>query len=317
MVELFESRIKGKVTEYAKRIDSPGTSVPKRVIDLHRNTQRLPQAIIKVSSYSKSQSRAEAHASYIMRHDKDVETIPVELSDGSIVTEYEDVRDVIDDWFAQDEIRSNARRAVNIVLSSPSGTDVEKLKASVRDFSSSYFQAHESMFVIHTDTPNPHAHLSVKTRSHHGEQLRLGRAELKEMKDAYAESLRGNGVEVHSSYRSDRGQSERGVSQAVHHMRQDDIHKEQEPRFGFKPLDESHPAQDSLTRSLERTHNEYLGAALFLRRSFGDTYKKEAQDLEDFGVSLVAGAKSAAAPTVESTTDVQPRERLDDVDIDR
>lgn len=315
MVELFESRIQGKVTERSRAIDSAG--VPKRVIDLHRNTQGLSQAIVKVSSYSKSQSRAEAHASYIMRHDKDVETVPVELSDGSVVIEHEDVCAVIDDWFAQEEIRSNARRVVNIVLSSPAGTDVEQLKASVRDFSSSYFQAHESMFVIHTDTPNPHAHLSVKTRSHHGEQLRLGRAELKEMKDAYAESLRDNGIEVHSSYRSDRGQFQRSVSQAVHHMREDDIKKNKKTRFDDKPLDDSHPAQDSLTRSIQRTHNEYLGAALFLRRTYGDTYKKEAQELEYFGDALLVSSKGIGSPVTVSKAGRRPQDRADDLDVDR
>lgn len=284
MSELFESAIRGKATEKPKTVSSQ--RVPKRVIDLHRNTQKLPQAIIKVSSYSKTHSKASAHVDYITRHSKSCDDLPVEMSDGAIIHDHEDVAEVIDSWCAEEEIRHNARRVVNIVLSSPAGSDVEQVKASVRDFVGEYFEKHESLFVVHTDTNNPHAHLCVKTRSHEGEQLRLGRAELKEMKDLYSDKLRENGIEVHSSYRSDRGQWTRSVTQAVHHMNASDVEHKREERFAFKPLDPDHPSQVSLQRCHERTQNEYLGAALFLRKAYGAEFETEAQDLERYGQQL-------------------------------
>jgi len=314
MSDLFETPIRGRATEFAKTMTQAG--VPKRVVDLHRNTQRLPQAVIKVSSYAKSQSRAVAHASYMTRHEKAIDDLPIEMSDGTVLRDHEEVQAVIDDWFTQDEVRSNARRTVNIVLSSPAGTDVEQLKASVRDFSGAYFQAHDSMFVIHTDTPNPHAHLTVKTRSHHGEQLRLGRAELKDMKDVYAESLRKNGVEVQSSYRSDRGQWTPGVTQAVHHLRQADVEQAKAARFDFKLLAPDDLAQASLTRCYQRTQNEYLGAALFLRQAYGASYQKEAKALEAYGLALAKPAEQERS----SSTDIhqQPGSSpAPDADFDR
>lgn len=302
MSELFEGAIKGKAAPKSKSFTLAG--LPPRVIDLHRNTQKLPQAILKVSSYSKTQSRALAHADYITRHSKETDDLPVEMSDGSILREHSEVKEVIESWYAEEDVRQNSRRAVNIILSSPADSNIDKVKSSVRDFVGEYFKDHESMFVIHTDTNNPHAHLTVKTRNSDGMQLRLGRAQLKEMKDLYADKLRENGVQVQSSYRSDRGQTKRGVTQAVHHMHKDDIAHKREPRFADKPLAADHPSHSAFERCSQRTQNEYLGAALFLRKMYGSTFEKEAHDLEHYGQSLTA-VKKQSSPAKEQDNDFE------------
>lgn len=290
MSELFEKAIRGKAVAKAKSIVS---TLPPRVIDLYRNTQKLPQAILKVSSYSKTQSRALAHADYITRHSKDEDNLPVEMSDGSVLTEHDEVQEVIESWYAEENVRHNSRRSLNMILSSPADSNIDRLKSSVRDFVGEYFQGHESMFVIHTDTNNPHAHLSVRTRNSLGAQLRLGPSELKDMKDMYAEKLRDNGIQVQSSYRSDRGELKRGVTQAVHHMHKNHVACQRESPFSDKPLQDDHPSKTSFERCLQRTQNEYLGAALFLRKVYGLELEREAHDLEHFGQGLTESRKNS------------------------
>lgn len=299
MSELFEDDIKGRKAK-EDRVKTRGRTrqnVPPRVVELAQTAKGSPEVVLKVSSYAKTRSRAGAHADYIARRGKEGGDLPMETADGSILETAEEVNEVLDDWFARASKRKDTRRTANIVLSSPEGTDPEKVRRAVRDFAGDFFGNRDWMFVVHTDTKNHHAHLSVKTHDFDGNQLRLGKPELKAMRDLYAAKLREQGVEVNSSYRRDRAQWNRGQStgeyQSRRRLRGTGRESESEAAIRQKGRDKANapatadPAADAMQASYKRTVAEYQGAARFIREELGgDGSDALAQNLERYAANL-------------------------------
>jgi hypothetical protein len=103
----------------------------------------------------------------------------------------------------------------------PKGSDPEALRRAVRTVLSKSFSGHESVFTIHQDRPHPHAHVIVKMRNREsGNQLRINRPEIQQLREAFAEAATEQGVELAASPRAARGVGQKGTSQAVHHLRQ-------------------------------------------------------------------------------------------------
>lgn len=294
---IFEDDIRGKnAKEVSRRYLPRGKRIPQRVGQLHRNTRNNPEVVVKVSSYTKDRGRAIAHAKYVTRRDKEgVEDLPAEMADGSLLSEPEEVDEVIDSWFAAPEKRKDARRTVNIVLSSPAHSDVEKVKQAVREFASDFFGNHDYMFVTHTDTKNPHAHLTVKTRDFDGQQLRLGKDRLQIMRELYAQKLREQGIDVNASYRTERAQWRKSKSQALHHLDKPNAEKPRESRvsaarkrsaeLGADSVKDQ-PWRSAMQAKRDAMNAEYRGAAKYLRQTFGDEFEAQAQALEEFGDQL-------------------------------
>lgn len=175
---------------------------PVKFREAARASQRLPQAVMKISSYSKGKDKAMAHSLYIGRNGKE------ELEDptGATLKTAKEIKERLAEWSTDFDTRKNSRDTVNIVLSSPQGTDPGKVENSVRQFAKKHFaENHDYLFAIHTDTKNPHGHLMVKMRGHDGQKLDLGKKELLALRKSYAEVLRQNGVEVDTSPRLARG----------------------------------------------------------------------------------------------------------------
>ena len=298
MVErgLFEEEIHGRKAR-EERAHSRGVSAPARVVALVRNVQRLPEVVVKVSGYAKTRSRAVANAGYITRRDKDVEDFPVELADGSVLTDPRAIDEVIDTWFAAREVRQDARRTVNIILSSPRASDPATVKDAVRGFARDFFANHDYLFVMHTDTPNPHAHLTVKMRGFDGRQLRLNKPELQDMRERYASALRERGIAVNASYRSDRGQWRKARSQALHHLDSKEGQKAVQESRVLTALKEkatrqkttapeAQPWRAAMQRRRDLMNAEYRGAAKYLRETHGERFADLAVALTAFGDQL-------------------------------
>lgn len=189
---------------------SKDTALP--IAGSYRATRNLPQAVMKISSYSKGASRAGAHLAYISRNGE----LELESPQGEKLRDHGDIKERLDEWAMDFGDRKNSRDTVNIVLSSPRGSDVEAVRAAVRDFAQKNFgQTNDYLFAIHDDTNNPHGHLAVKMRGYDGEKLNPGRKDLREWRASYAESLRAVGVEVDASRRSERGVGIKAVSQKI------------------------------------------------------------------------------------------------------
>ena len=198
------------------RVDKrSGKDVRLDLISAYRQTKNLPQAVLKVSSYSHGTSRVKAHASYISRKGK----LEVEDPQGDKLLGLEDVNQRIEQWEYDFDTRKNSRDTVNIVLSAPKGSDVEAVKKSVRQFAKNEFgEINDYLFAIHNDTDHPHGHLIVKMRGYDGEKLNPGKKDLKAWRESFAESLRENGIEVDATPRHARGVGKRGRKQSIRHI---------------------------------------------------------------------------------------------------
>ncbi|MBL4761667.1 MAG: hypothetical protein JKY93_03095, partial [Gammaproteobacteria bacterium] len=170
---------------------------------------------------------------------------------------------------------------------SPEGTDSEKVRRAVRGFAADFFGNHEFMFVVHEDTTNHHAHLTVKVSGFDGKQLRLGKAELKMAREHYATHLLAQGVEVNASYRSDRGHWEKSKPQSKHHL---EAAGRSDPRK-FQEIKDKNAAVVGESMGDSKYINikaEYLGAAKFLRLNSASTSNLDAQKLEKFVKSITS-----------------------------
>lgn len=187
-----------------------------RIKDMVRNATGYQQAILKVYGYSKTKGHLSDHIRYISRNNE------LELEDptGNKVTSRDEVEELLEHWFADADKRKNSRMSANMVLSAPRGSDPDAVRKAARDFARETFvDNHDYLFTIHDDTSNPHAHLIVKLRGYDGTKLRLGRKELQEMRQNFAQCLRERGIEVAATYRSDRGVGRKGEKQKIVNMR--------------------------------------------------------------------------------------------------
>lgn len=182
----------------------------------YRATQNLPQAVLKVSSYSHGQGRAAAHLDYISRKGD----LEVEDPQGNRLSDPEELKERIEDWAMDFDTRKRSRDTVNIVLSAPSGSELGAVENSVREFAQSQFgETNDYLFAIHNDTDNPHGHLMVKMRGYDGEKLNPGKEDLRLWREQFAQSLRDNGIEVDATPRYARGVGSKSSNQKLIHLR--------------------------------------------------------------------------------------------------
>lgn len=176
----------------------------------------IPQAVVKVLSYSHGTPGVKASMKYIS---KDGE-LPLETESGDVVIGCVEQKELVKNWSRDFGNRKNSRDSVHLTFSMPKGSDPEALRGAVRTVLSKSFPGHESVFAIHQDRPHPHAHVVVKMRSREsGKQLRINRPEIQQLREAFAEAATEQGVELAASPRAARGVGEKGTSQAVHHLR--------------------------------------------------------------------------------------------------
>lgn len=211
--ELFEGRINKKRN---RERDVSFSKKKTRVKEVARIADKKGQAVVKVSSYSKSSGRAKAHLDYISRNGK----LDLEDPFGNQLTDRDEIKDLVDSWSADSDNRKNSRLTANVVLSAPEGSDRNAVKKSAREFARERFMDnHDYLFATHDDTDNPHVHLVVKMRGYNGEKLRLGKKELHEMRKQFAERLRVNGIDVDATYRSERGVVRRSERQVIRNIK--------------------------------------------------------------------------------------------------
>ena len=184
--------------------------------DAYRASQDLPQAVLKVSSYSHGQSRAGAHLDYIGRKGD----LHVEDPQGNRLEDPEEFNERMNEWALDFDTRKDSRDTVNIILSAPEKSELGAVENSVRDFAKKTFgNSNDYLFAIHNDTEHPHGHLMVKMRGYDGEKLNPGRKDLRDWRTAFSESLREHGVEVDASTRLERGVGKKSTRQNINHLK--------------------------------------------------------------------------------------------------
>lgn len=203
------------------------------ITDAYRATHTLPQAVLKVSSYSRGADRVGAHVNYISRE----AGLVVEDPQGNQLQDPEEMKERIEEWSMDFDLRKDSRDTVNMVLSAPIGSELGAVERSVRAFARNTFgHTNDYLFAIHSDTDHPHGHLMVKMRGYDGEKLNPGRKDLRDWRASFGQSLRENGIEVDASSRSSRGVGRKGSRQSVVHIRE----------RGEKPIVDREAAKDAV-----------------------------------------------------------------------
>ena len=174
-------------------------------LQLSRMASGAPQAVLKVTSFSSGHKKVSARLSYISR-EGDLE---LEDQDGNII---EDKEEVLNEWSVDFrggegvERKRQPRDTMNIVLSTPAGSDIEASHEAARQFLKKEFsENHSYVFAGHDDTDHYHVHAIIKYKGHDGTLLRANKHDLRKWRSSYAEHCRGQGIEVQASTRTARG----------------------------------------------------------------------------------------------------------------
>lgn len=105
----------------------------------------------------------------------------------------------------------------NVVLAMPAGTPPEKVLAAAKNFAREKFARHRYVMALHTHQRNPHVHLVVTAEcgSEPG-RLRIDKAMLREWREDFARSMRGQGIAANATSRATRGKTERAERDAAY-----------------------------------------------------------------------------------------------------
>lgn len=300
MANLFEDELKSRRGKEEKL-------VLKDLMSAYHVSQRLPQAIVKVSSWGKSRGRIAAHLDYISRHGD----YPLENPEGDFVQSKEEQAELLDDWFQDVSKRKGARHSAQIVLSAPKGADPDAARDAVRETARSYFGGkYEYVFAFHhksvghradAATEHPHGHLVVKAMGKDSQQLRLGKKELHELRQVFAKELRARGIQVDASYRNERGKGTKGQKQAVVNMRKrgadlkvdktliDSVMTEIKEELAIQKkvdLKPKHEWEKKQHSAAQKRRNEYRKLSTELERSNDPKVKNMAKSIGEYADSM-------------------------------
>lgn len=177
--------------------------------------RRTPEVLVKVTGRKKGVKHLAAHLDYIGRHG-DIET-----RDGEQITTKADMEQIADEWSDPLYWRQGTTvSAVAMVFSMPAGTDPEKVKEAVRETTERLIgDNHDYLLALHTDTPRPHAHLTVQVEGMDRKRFDPRREDLFRFREAFADALRNRGVEAEATPRHTRGQGRAGTIMALTQLR--------------------------------------------------------------------------------------------------
>ena len=179
-----------------------------------RVARKIPQAVVKVTSFCHGPRHATRHLDYITRQGD----LPLEKDSGEVLLDREEQQAVLADWVF--DSRKRSRDTANIVFSMPPGADLEALRRSVRKVGLRAFEGHEWVFAVHNDRHHPHAHMMVAMRGWDSDKkMRLRKADLFELRKVFAEAAREEGVQLAATPRYVRGVGRRALRQDLYFMK--------------------------------------------------------------------------------------------------
>jgi len=200
-----------------------GHHVYGRAIKVHlslaerlRAARGVPQAVVKVASYSKGVTQTNKLLKYISRNGE----LVFETETGEEVRGIAGQKSLTEEWALRFDKRTNGKDVVHLVFSMPRGSDPEALRRAVRTVMTNRFKDHSSVFTIHEDRGHPHAHAAVVMRSGRGKKLRLNKEACYELREHFAAAAREQGIELGVSPRSARGVGTKAIKLAAYHAKQ-------------------------------------------------------------------------------------------------
>lgn len=193
------------------------------IAKLQRVVKRSPQVVVKVTGRLKGVSHVAANFKYIAGKKGRVgREDGLETDEGERLWETREFNRLAArwvEWDAASEFRRTPTTSISMVLSMPEGTDPDKLKDAVRAFAEKEFEGHQWVLGMHTDTPRPHAHLTVAVAGNGGERLNPRKADLQRFREEFARQLRDRGIDADATPRRARGIVMRPEKTPIRRMR--------------------------------------------------------------------------------------------------
>lgn len=197
-------------------------AIAKRVV------RGAPEVMVKITGFCKGAAHVKAHIKYITRNGK----LEMENERGEVFFGKEENNLLFSDWkenLGESKRRKNQRDTMSLVLSMPESTDPEAVKKATREFAKATFgKNYEYVFVLHTDKPQPHCHVSVKCLGFNGKRLNPRKADLQLWRKRFAEKLRDQGEEAEATPRCSRGVVKKAVRGVIMRIERGD--KSHKPR---------------------------------------------------------------------------------------
>jgi len=184
-----------------------------------------PEVMVKITGFGRGGDHIRAHLGYITRNGR----LELETDRGDILRDREAVRDLLGQW--SDDIDSsprhkNQRDTMHLVLSMPEGTPETAVRNAARAYAKRTFGAnHEYVFVLHTDEPHPHVHLTVRISGFDGRRLNPRKADLQAWREAFAREMRDQGIDTEATPRSVRGVVRKAEKGVVRHIERGDARR--------------------------------------------------------------------------------------------
>jgi len=220
-----------------------------------RIAKRVPEVMVKISGNTKGASHVKAHLDYISRNGK----LDIEDERGDVIQGKKAVRALARDW-SQDQGRrsKNTRETTNVVLSMPFGTEPKAVKNAARAFAKRQFgDNHQYVMALHTDTPSPHVHLTIKCLGFDGKRLHIKRGDPQLWREGFAMALERQGIAAEATPRATRGVIKKGVNQIIKHIRE----RGETPRVDqakIREILESFSKDDALSNPVARPWEEKI-----------------------------------------------------------
>ncbi len=216
-----------------------------------RTARGLPQAVFKITSWNHSGGALWDRANYVSREGGE----EVETQGGERLRGLVELEPLVLTWTKDSAERKNGRLSMSGVVSFPWGVDEEKATEAARQFFRAGFGTnHDYFFAAHKDSKQFHVHVVVRAEGYNEKQLRLGRAELADLRALLAEKSREQGLELDASPRWARGLAPRSSSSAIKGIER----RGATPRWGKEAraaLDEAH-AESPSRAAVSRNHYE-------------------------------------------------------------
>lgn len=262
---------------------------------LMRVAKKAPEVIVKVSGSGKKPGQILAHMTYITRNGK----VEAENERGEKIDGLAEVQEVFNEWGFDTSRASTRRRAltVNIVLSMPEGTDPEAVLAASRGFAKEQFgENHQYLMALHTDTKQPHVHLSVKAQGFDLTWLKRSKADLQEWRERFAQKLRDQGIEAEATPRRARAAVRKANTQAMHHLAKEPKRSTviaSKVEEAIREIDGqtsagARPWERAIAERQRQVRNAYAQIEQDLRGARNDVSRKAADQLAGFLNSLPA-----------------------------
>ena len=190
----------------AKQAFGGGTqaAASRRAIStMDRTARRAPEVMVRITGRQHGGGHVLANFAYISRlgHGA-VQDFALYTSDGEIIRDGREMQDLAQDWHEWemgDEARRKGATSLSMILSMPSGTDPERLKAAALDFAREEFANRSWVASLHVDRDHPHVHVTFARRDHDGRRFHPNRDDLFRYRQRFAQKLRDRGIEANAT----------------------------------------------------------------------------------------------------------------------